>query len=638
MCGIAGIINLDSSKVNFEKFSLFLDELEHRGPDSKGVQYFENESIALGHRRLSILDLSENGSQPMFDKEKEFAIILNGEIYNFLELRSELIKEGYIFYSDTDTEIVLYSYKHWGIECLNKFNGMWAFALYDIKNNELILSRDRFGVKPLYYTHSSNGYFAFSSETKAFSKLDKFDKKINHEVVKFAINNPYFIEGNGYTIFEEIYQLLPGHYLKIKNKIPDTYQIRWYDIRDKIKVYKGNTDEASSKLKELFFDACKIRLRADVPIASALSGGLDSSSVYCSINEILNSNLKVERTNENNRKAITVSFPDSELDEIEYAEIIAKKYGKENWVIAQNFENNLSEEIIHDTKHFDALSPKAINSIFKIYEAVKNEKIVISLDGHGVDEMMFGYRYTLEELFCHYVATGKKQKAEKIKDILINLFHNDSKKSSKERYEKALKHLNSNFNRIKSFIKNFNKNHLTNYQKIEKPKLKKLTLSNYDFSNFTFEKRLLLEDFFIYSLPTFMRDFDRASMAHHIEVRMPFMDYRLVEFVFSLPIDYLLNENKTKYILRKSMNKIVPDKILNRTFKIGIQAPMENWFYNGFYKKSNEFLENNEFQNLYKSFYNSDFDKLKEEFKNKTLNNNELDKLWNIINLYIISK
>ena len=216
MCGIAGIVHLNSDKVSSEKLQKFTDSMFHRGPDGAGYEIFENELVGFGHRRLSILDLSDAGKQPMFSHDKKLLITYNGEVYNFLEIKRELEKIGIRFITQSDTEIILQAYRQWGINCLNLFNGMFAIAIWDFENKSLLLCRDRFGVKPLYYLYLPQQIFAFASETVAFKYLQGFKREVNSETFQIALKHPEILEGSVHTIYKNIFQLRLGHYLEFK--------------------------------------------------------------------------------------------------------------------------------------------------------------------------------------------------------------------------------------------------------------------------------------------------------------------------------------------------------------------------------------------------------------------------------------
>jgi len=317
MCGIAGIYRFDNQEINQNRLQAFTDALKHRGPDGSGYELLNKNQLGLGHRRLSILDLSEAGKQPMIDASNRYTITYNGEIFNFEELKKELEALKYSFQTRTDTEVILTAYAEWGKDCLHKFNGMWALAIWDKEKEELFLSRDRFGIKPLYY-HTTETEFLFNSETRSFKYLPDYNREIDSELFSLLKKNEYALEGIGYTIFRGIHQVLPGHYLVVKANMP-IQQKRWYDIRNVKLVKTKNLKEHAAKFYQLFEDSCKLRLRSDVPLATALSGGLDSTSVYTTVNGLLKSGA-TKRTHANSQKAFTIAFEGLKNDERVYAQ------------------------------------------------------------------------------------------------------------------------------------------------------------------------------------------------------------------------------------------------------------------------------------------------------------------------------
>jgi asparagine synthase (glutamine-hydrolysing) len=638
MCGISGIYKLNEASVSLETLKRFTDSMIHRGPDGAGYELFENNTLGLGQRRLSILDLSEAGKQPMSYANGRYWITYNGEVFNFIEIKAELIQLGYSFHSETDTEVILASYAHWGKACMDKFNGMWAFAIWDNQEKTLFMARDRFGIKPLYYTYVSNQFIAFASETIAFKHLDGFERTINQTRVNEITKNGLAHEGLGLTIFNNIYQILPGHTLTIYSDKKVPKQKRWYDIRTKIlKSTLTTYQENVNIFYTLFEDACKIRMRSDVPLASALSGGLDSSSVYSMVHHLSQKAITNERKANNWQKAITAVFPGTPMDEMAYAEIVANKWGKDNWVCIQNNISELEQEIKEITEKFDAISATSMNSISKIYEGVRNQGIVVSLDGHGVDEMLFGYRYMLDKLFYHYIENSNINNATLIKDVLINLYEDNQRSQIDQRLSMLINQKMQSNKGIKGFIKNFFHTRIpkkTNYTF----KKNELTDSPYDFSSFDFEDQILLEDFFIYSLPTYLRDFDRASMMHSVEVRMPFMDYRLVEFCFNLPIEHKLGMGYTKRIIRDAMKNIVPQEILDRTYKIGISSPLSSWFNKELKGFIIQLLKEPSFINILKELEFNDASYYLEPLLKESINNQQASELWMAYNLSVIKK
>jgi asparagine synthase (glutamine-hydrolysing) len=585
MCGIAGIWNLDGRSLEMNTLRKFTDSISHRGPDGSGYELLNEGTLGFGHRRLSILDLSEAGKQPMFNESKDLVISFNGEIYNFIEIRKELIASEEKFKTETDTEVILKAYKKWGIDCLNKFNGMFAIAIWDENSKELLLIRDRFGVKPLYYLFIPNVILAFASETIAFKNLEGYKREINQKVLDIALSEPDIIEGSDKTIFKNIYQLLPGHFLTMKAKELPVVKQWWNTINNLVKP-ASSYEKQVEEFKDLFEDACKLRMRSDVTIASALSGGLDSSSVYCTLHKLNTSKTNIERLPSDWQRAFVATFPNTKVDERIYAgQVVKHVNGKAAYIIPDH--KNLVNDIVSATKLFDGIIQTPITSISDVYKSMRKNGVTVSLDGHAVDEMMYGYNSYVLEAFYDSIHKKEFEKAKEFAKIICGL-------SPAYNYEQLL-------NTIKQFDKSLVEKGISFVKNKLAPKKKKSivnglpskwfnspdpTIYNEITSRFSVPagmsapEQKMYNDFHYRSLPINLRDFDRASMQHGIEIRMPFMDYRLVSYVFSLPQESKLGGGFTKRILRDAMKNTLPESIRTRTLKIGIGAPMEEWFTN----------------------------------------------------------
>lgn len=583
MCGIAGIWNLNGTFLEHKTLSRFTDSIAHRGPDGAGYELLNNNTLGFGHRRLSILDLSEGGKQPMFSASKDLVISFNGEIYNFIEVRKELIADGEKFKTESDTEVVLKAYRKWGLDCLNKFNGMFAIAIWDETKKELLLIRDRFGIKPLYYLYIPGIILAFASETIAFKNLDGFSREVDPKALNIALSEPDVLEGSDKTIFRNIYQLFPGHFLNIKEKQSPIVK-KWWDTKDNLVKPASSYGQQVEEFRELFEDACKLRMRSDVTIASALSGGLDSSSVYCTLHKINSAN-NLERLPSDWQRAFVATFPNTKVDEKSYAEQVVKHVnGKATYIVPDY--KNLVSDIITATKLFDGIIQTPITSISDVYKSMRQNGVTVSLDGHAVDEMMYGYNSYVFEAFYHAINNKQFNKAEEYAKIICGL-------SPSYNYEQLFKTIKQFDRSILQKGITFLKNKILPKKTVAKSATQMNWFNEKDpavYNEITSrffapdemsppEKKMYL-DFHYRSLPINLRDFDRASMQHGIEIRMPFMDYRLVSYVFSLPQDSKLGGGFTKRILRDAMKGTLPESIRTRTLKIGIGAPMEEWFSN----------------------------------------------------------
>jgi len=513
----------------------------------------------------------------MYSANRRYCIAYNGEVFNFIEIRQELEKLGQKFISNSDTEIILAAYETWGMPAFHKFNGMWAIALWDEVDKKLLLCRDRFGIKPFYYAYEKGKYLAFASETNAFTQLEPlYKREIDSEKFKIAEADTYALCGRGHSIFKNIFQLLPGHYAIVDAAI-EVKQQRWFHIDEHTKPLDLNYTLQVEKFKELFFDACRLRLRSDVKVATALSGGLDSSSVYCTLAK-LEKEIKVsERIPTDWQQAVVGIFPNTEQDEKEFADEVLRYLSKEALYVDVTKQEFLSE-LIRTTKHFDDLTATPFLSLTGIYKGMRNAGITVSLDGHGADEMLYGYRNQIFDLFENAKWYGTKEQALIYLEVLKGMYGDDKETAQSTRFaadlEWALKKRNSIFTKAKSLLKRTSNSSDSAKSAFDLPELSD---QPYDFSAKPFEDRLLYEHFFITTLPTLLRNFDKAAMYSGIEIRMPFMDWRLVCFLFSLPKESKVGNGFTKLILRDAMKGILPEKIRTRKLKIGLAAPKKDW-------------------------------------------------------------
>ncbi|MBI5346624.1 MAG: asparagine synthase (glutamine-hydrolyzing) [Chlamydiae bacterium] len=589
MCGIVGLYNYDCENIIDFEFDLFVDSLKHRGPDGRGVYKDKDVFFLLGHRRLSILDLSSAATQPMPYLNGRFWISFNGEIYNFLELREELKKLGFSFKTDSDTEVILAAYLKWQDECQLKFNGMWAFAIWDAMKKELFLSRDRFGVKPLYY-YFDNKRLSFASELKSFWHLKDLDIDFDSQIVANTLDLPCSLEATEITLLKGVKRLQGGHSaffskekgLKIK---------QWWNTLDHLQVPKENEKEQIEKFKELFLDACYLRMRSDVPIASALSGGLDSSSVLCAITKIRNE----KKINENRlatdwQKVFTALYPNTLQDEFKYAkEVIEHTKTTANFceINAEKMINDIDQILYGCEEIFDLpVGP------WLLYKEYRKQGCVISLDGHGGDELLGGYHHQVMMMMQNVLYNQKNIfKFNKLKSVLKRLYV--SEKGFNDYYQNNF----SLMKMAKGFVGVYPQ--LYNKLKLIYRKLKglsgnvghewlllksdfstsydhKIKLNN-DFNQLDDLTKILYTDFHFDILPTILRNFDRCSMAHGVEIRAPLLDYRIVTYAFSLKQNMKVSEGLTKLILRKAMEGILPEAIRTRTSKIGFANPLTEW-------------------------------------------------------------
>lgn len=538
MCGINGF-----NWINEDLIQKMNNALIHRGPDDNGT-YFDNE-VSLGSLRLSILDLSKNGHMPMISEDKSIVITYNGEIYNFQEIRNVLAKRGYKFNSNSDTEVILYSYQEWGSKCVEKFNGMWAFTIYDKQKSILFLSRDRFGVKPLYY-YFDEDKFIFSSEIKGILKHEI--PKIPNEALIFDFLHYNLLDHTDETFFSGIKKLNPGTNLIFDCNRKEIKIENYYNLKKRI---KQNKDATKDEIRSKFIESVKIRLNSDVPVGSCLSGGIDSSSIVCVMNKISCKKINL----------FSLVFPGKSIDETEYQREVVEK--TDSIWHKTTFDD---EDILKDLNDFIYTQEEPVLSLspygqYRVMKLVKKNGIKVVLDGQGADEILAGYHgffaYYLSELFLNL---SWWTFIKEIKDYYTNysslkpLFNFFAIMLPKKLTEYYLRKNNS-------FIPN------EFFDKHKKRKSKDIIWDTNDL------KTILYLSETYSSLPQLLRYEDKNSMRWNVESRVPFCDHELVEIILSLPSNYKIKSGMTKIIFKKAMNEIVPDLIRTRTDKIGFETP-----------------------------------------------------------------
>lgn len=531
MCGIFGCVG----KICMEKANQCINQINHRGPDSLIIK--ELEGITLAHTRLSILDISDAANQPMSDPSGRYWIVYNGEVYNFLELRKELETLGWKFKTNSDTEVVLYSYIEWGIKFQNKCNGMWGLAIWDNIEKKLFLSRDRFGVKPLYY-YEQDGNFYFASEMKAFFPIMK-ERKIDYHI--FETKDYFSYEATTDSIIRGIKKVQAGNYGYLMNHHLDLY--KWWNTLENLLKVPKQYEEQVEYMRELFLDACKIRMRSDVPIGTALSGGVDSSAIIGAMKYI--SNVGGIRANEDWQHTFIASMPGTAIDETTYAEMAANHVGVDiNKVMVR--------ASISPSKLFEYLyiceDPYITSPIpfMQTYESIVNSGIKVTIDGHGADELFGGYAFDI-----FYAAMENQCDITTLKEIW-ETYNNMSLPEQKVSYNDFITklkniELHKNIDNKSSSLGYFNQNlYIQSHKKI---------------------------------LPTLLRCYDRYSMGNGLEIRMPFMDYRIVCFAFSIPWSSKVNGGYSKKIIRDMAAPFMSKEIIYRKSKVGFNSPMTEWLW-----------------------------------------------------------
>jgi asparagine synthase (glutamine-hydrolysing) len=574
MCGIAGVVRFDGRSLQVSDIKSMTDIIAHRGPDGEGQWLSDAGHIGLGHRRLSIIDLSENGHQPMSYANERYHIVFNGEIYNYLEIRQFLLKKGYAFHSLSDTEVLLALYDFKREDLFHDLDGMFAFVIYDKKEETIFCARDRFGEKPFYYRYQPGEYFAFGSEMKAIWNYTGL-KEINNEMVYYYlqygfVTNPQIPED---TFYKNIYQLPAATYCLIKNGNVSFNKYWNIDLTNKSSI---NFEEAKEQFRHLFIESVNRRLRSDVPVGSSLSGGLDSSLVVCIVSEILGG--KNMQTN-----TFSARFKNYEKDEGKYMQyVVDKTKANPHYIFSES--DVLDQEI--DKIFYHQEEPFGSSSIlvqYQVFELAKKNNVTVLLDGQGADEILAGYMPYYETYFNELCLHNPKEVEKQITAYLT--LHNDNKINkpslklhNRVEYFKRWLRAKTPFliSMARSFrngttepaIGNLSADFFKAYSKSIAP------VFEYDANSLNSH---LMAHSTQYGLGTLLRYADRNSMAHSREVRLPFLSHELVEFLFSLPSSFKIQDGWTKYLMRKAFEDTLPKEIAWRKDKIGYEPPQKEW-------------------------------------------------------------
>ncbi|MBP9076516.1 MAG: asparagine synthase (glutamine-hydrolyzing) [Haliscomenobacter sp.] len=564
MCGITGYLSYAPQPVHHPTLQRMTDQLAHRGPDGEGFWINEKQSLGFGHRRLSIIDLSDRGRQPMHYGNGRYTITFNGEIYNYLELKAELEQKGYVFSSDSDTEVLLALYADRGPECLQAIDGMFAFALWDAREEQLFCARDRFGEKPFFYAQNSSR-FVFGSEMKALfaSGLVRPEVRRDKLFQYLVYDTVQSVQAPEATFFKDVFQLRPAHYLVV-NREGQLRETRYWSV-DRAPC-RDNLDTAAEKVQDLLKQSISRRLRSDVPVGSSLSGGLDSSAIVLLIDAIKGQG-QMQRT-------FSARFQNFAKDEGAYMQAVIDRCRVEphfTWPDEGVLADQIDRIFWHQEEPFGSASIVVQDQVMAL--ARENGTIVL-LDGQGPDEMLGGYhffyfKYYLKDLYRSNRAKFETERRafEEITGIKVNA---DLELAFRAAFPSLV-------NRVKGLPKKA--------APFLYPKISGLHPSMWPFLYTTpdpYVQRDSVSDqlklaTFDMGLPTLLRFADRNSMAHSVEVRLPYLSHELAEYLFSLPIEMKLFQGWTKYILRKAMAPLLPGKIAWRRDKIGYEPPQQRW-------------------------------------------------------------
>lgn len=591
MCGITGYFDIQQG-FQPAKFARANNIIRHRGPDDYGYTCLDNEWSAssfydenlndfhgntpmgaLGFRRLSIIDLTSKGHQPMCSQSGKLWIVFNGEVYNYIEIREELKAKGYVFNSATDTEVILYAYQEWGEKCLERFNGMWAFCIVDTQKRKLFCARDRMGIKPFYF-FADKYKFIFASEMKQILELmPETTKGINDRLIfDFLALGSYGNETHE-TYFKNIVKLNPGSFLEVqfgKGESIGINEKKWWSLPVQT-IELPPEEELYERLYEILLDSVKLRLRSDVPQGTALSGGLDSS-VLVKMVDILRGG----KSDEN--KVFTITSDNADINDKYYADILTKNLPVTSF--QKNFESvvnldDLQKVLWHQEEPIQTAS---IFGSWELYKFFREQNVTVNLDGQGADELLYGYhnfpfrsylvssvrdfglretQKQMKEIASLYGVSYYSLNFQLAKGLLVKRFRAHAAMYHYFKLKKEKSWLNDGF-----YKKQYNASYLINnsYMAEGLQFSSELKRKSYDLIRHT-------------NLPGILRQVDRNSMAFSVESRLPFLDYRFVELCFSLPSHFMFQNGFTKYPLRKAMIGKLPEEVLWRRNKVGFNMP-----------------------------------------------------------------
>ena len=586
MCGIYGFLSIEPLPAKTNKLQIMGNTLQHRGPDQDG-KYVDSE-IALGIRRLSVID-PDKGNQPIFSNNKSLVIVHNGEVYNYKTLRKELEYKGYYFETNTDTEVIVNLYQEKGADCLQYLNGMFAFAIYNIENKELFIARDRFGIKPLYFYNGNNNKFIFSSELKGITVLDDFDLNISFDAIDLYLTMESIPAP--FTIYDDVYKLEQGHYLQLKKGSVE--KKKWYELSYQPKLNYSNELDYIEELDGLIDESVRKRTISDVPLGAFLSGGLDSSLITHYLNKY-----------HNNLNTFSIGFEDVSFDESKYSRAVS------NHLCTSHHEEIFSTDSMLDllpnlwNNMDEPFADPSFLPTFILSKFTKNE-VTVSLSGDGGDEIFGGYPTYFAHKIAEWIPPWSVSSLQYFASVLPTNYNNISFDFKVKQFCKGLSYKNGL--RHQYWLGSFDKQ-----QKDElflNPFLDRLTKKNnlsylinqtmdHEFEGPKWEK-YMNQDMKFYLQDNMLVKVDRASMAHSLEVRVPYLDHNVVEFMGRVPANLKYRGNTSKYLLKKMGLKYLPSEIVNRTKK-GFGIPIAKWICGPLVQEFKELISNpNSFINTY---------------------------------------
>ncbi len=621
MCGINGIAFSPNSGRHVEESRLVAmrDILHHRGPDDRGI--FIDGNIGLGHRRLSIVDVA-HGAQPMFNGDRSCAIVYNGEVYNHADHREDLESRGYKFQNRSDTETILHLYEAHGRDCVEYLRGMFAFAIWDRNKNELFIARDRFGVKPLYYVHDSEGNLFFASEIKSLLAVEAVKPEINFNALPDQFAN-HGTSGDE-TLFHGVKRLMPGHTLTWKDGKIDIRE--FWDLSFEPKHEPRTDAEYVEEWRDLFRESVELRLMADVPLGMFLSGGIDSSAIAAMMSTMVTEPIKT----------FSVGFREREANELEYARLVAKKFGTDHHEITirpEQFFEALPNLVWHEDEPIGFIASVPLYFVSKLAQ----EHVKVVLTGEGADETLAGYgRYAKAVKLLAY---GEKYASvtpgflrDAVRGGVATLPASMSRKLGRTFLSRESDIENLFFDNFSVFSKSMQSQLFTREtrEKVE-------NTDPYFLQNAWLDKcdardvldKLLYADTKTYLHELLMKQ-DQMSMAASIESRVPFLDHKLVEFTARMPRDMKLRGGTTKWILREAMQGILPAEILDRP-KMGFPVPIGGWFRGQFKHIVDEYVLGS--RAMERGIFDADF--IRKIVAEHNAGENHDERIWSLLNFEI---
>jgi asparagine synthase (glutamine-hydrolysing) len=563
MCGIAGIVSKNTRLVSKQRIEKATACLTHRGPEQEGFYTDAKQTAVLGHRRLCIIDLSNAAAQPMHYLNR-YHIIFNGELYNFIELRNELKNKGYHFNSQSDTEVIVAAFAAFGKDCLPRFDGAFAFAIWDEQQQELFAARDRFGEKPFFFFYDGE-QLAFASEMKALWSME-IERKVNIAMLYNFLSIDYTTNpfNSQETFFQNIHKLPTASFLTYSLAKEQVQIEKYWEVHPSI-ITNISEEDAIEQFKNLFAESIRKRLRSDVAIGTSLSGGLDSSAVVAFCDK--------QAADHYTHKCFTASFKNFERDELQYAQQVAKQFSLEHYVVEIGDDDVVSvmQKLIRQQEE-PVVSASAIAQ-YKVYETAKQNGVTVLLDGQGADETLAGYHkyfkwYWLELYRQKKLGKSGELKAAKALGIKESF-------GLKNKIASLVPELATALLQTQKAKQAFHHHDLNRELAFSnKRNLYYSTPAHFDLNS------ALYFNTFTNGLEELLRMADRNSMANAVEVRLPFLSHQLVEFLFTLPPQYKIHQGWTKWILRKSVEDILPNEITWRKDKVGFEPPQKKWMEN----------------------------------------------------------